>query len=72
MVEVKTYRVMGEVKKARASIPFAIELRAVKPEDALEKVYAELGSRHKARRFEIEVKRVEEVKSEQLTQPSER
>lgn len=62
MIEVKTFRIAGEVKKPRTTIPFALEIRATKEQDAIERVYAEVGSRHKARRLEIKLKKVEEVK----------
>lgn len=62
MIEVKTFRITGEVKKPRTTIPFALEIRGTKEQDAIERVYAEVGSRHKARRLEIRLKKVEEVK----------
>ncbi|TMI25507.1 50S ribosomal protein L18a, partial [Candidatus Bathyarchaeota archaeon] len=37
------------------------EFNAVKSDDAVENLYADIGSRHKARRFEIRVQKVEEV-----------
>jgi len=71
LIEVKTFRIAGEVKKPRTTIPFALEIRATKEQDAIERVYAEVGSRHKARRLEIKLKKVEEVKSVQ-TETAER
>jgi len=62
LVEVKTFRIVGEVKKARATIPFDLTIKAMKDRDAIERVYADLGSRHKARRLEIKFKKVEELK----------
>ena len=63
MSEVKTFRITGEVKKPHTTIPFALDLRATKEQDAVERVYTDMGSRHKARRLEIKVKRVEELKT---------
>ena len=63
MTEVKTFRMTGEVKKPRTTIPFALELRATKREDAIERVYTEMGSRHKARRLEIKLEKIEELKT---------
>lgn len=40
---------------------FKKEIRALKKEDALQNLYADMGSRHKARKFEISVKTIEEV-----------
>lgn len=64
MTEVKTFKITGEVKKARITIPFAVEIRAMKDRDAIERVYADLGSRHKARRAEVKLKKIEELKVE--------
>ena len=66
MIDVKTFRITGEVKKPRTLIPFALVMRATKEQEAIERVYAEVGSRHKARRLEIRLKKVEELKSEDM------
>ena len=66
MVEVKTFRITGEVKKPRTTIPFAVELRATKEQDAIDRVYTDMGSRHKARRLEIKLKKVEELKTSEM------
>jgi large subunit ribosomal protein LX len=42
---------------------------AAKPEHAVEKVYAELGSRHRVKRFHIKIANVEEVAPEQIENP---
>ena len=63
MAEVKTFRITGEVKKPRTVIPFALELRATKEQEAIERVYTEMGSRHKARRLEIKLGKIEELKT---------
>lgn len=63
MAEVRTFRITGEVKKPRTTIPFALELRATKEEDAIETVYTDMGSRHKARRLDIKLEKVEELKT---------
>ena len=62
MTEVKTFRITGEVMKPRTTIPFSLEIRATKEQDATEKIYTEMGSRHKARRLEIKLKKIEELK----------
>lgn len=64
MTEVRTFRITGEVKKARVTIPFAVEIRATKDRDAIERLYTDLGSRHKARRAEVKLKKIEELKAE--------
>ena len=63
MAEVKTFRITGEIKKPRTTIPFALELRATKEQDAIETVYTDMGSRHKARRLDIKVEKIEELKT---------
>ena len=63
MAEVKTFRITGEVKKPRTTIPFALELRATKKQDAIDRVYTDMGSRHKARRLEIKLEKIEELKT---------
>lgn len=66
MAEVKTFRITGEVKKPRTMIPFALELRATKEQEAIERVYTEMGSRHKARRLEIKLEKIEELKTSEM------
>ncbi len=61
MSEVKRFRISGEIRKRGENLPFLKEFNAVKPDDAVENLYADLGSRHKARRFEIRVQKIEEV-----------
>ncbi len=68
MSEVKKFKISGEVKKGQTKIPFAVEMNALKEEHALQRVYAEMGSRHRARKFEIKILKVqvsqEEAKAE--------
>jgi large subunit ribosomal protein LX len=67
MSEVKTFRVSGRITKPNFKTNFSKELRAMKPEDAVEEVYKTLGSKHKVKRFYIKVEKVEEVSSEEPT-----
>lgn len=71
MVGVKIYRVRGEMLLSHDRIPawrkFAVEVRALKPEHAVEKVLSELGSRHKLRRKHIRITAVEEISLEEAT-----
>ena len=62
--EVKKFRIIGEIKKAQQKIPFSVAYDALKEEHALQRLYAEMGSRHRARRFEIKIARIQEVKEE--------
>jgi large subunit ribosomal protein LX len=40
-----------------------------KPEHAVEKVYAEIGSKHRVKRFHIKILNVEEVPVEEIENP---
>ncbi len=66
MSEVKVFRVIGEIKKPNYQTNFRKEVRAIKPEDAVEAVYTEIGSKHRAKRFQIEIINVEEVPPEEI------
>lgn len=61
------FRVKGEILDPKMQMPFVKEIRALKPEDAEEKVYAELGSRHKVKRYHIRLSKIEEIKPEEAT-----
>ena len=63
MSEVKLYRIRGEIRKPQLLEPmrFEKEIPATRLRDALEKIYCELGSRHRAKRFQIKILEVEEI-----------
>ena len=65
MNEVNVYRVIGRITKPNFRTNFQKEIRAVKPEDAVEEVYKILGSKHKVKRFYIKIEKVEKVASEE-------
>lgn len=65
----KVFRVTGEINKPNLKTPFKKEIIAAKPEHAVEKVYAELGSKHRAKRHHIKITSVEEIPPEQITNP---
>jgi large subunit ribosomal protein LX len=44
-------------------MPFSSEIRAMKDQDAIERIYTDMGSRHKAKRREIKLTHIEELKS---------
>ena len=62
------YRVRGialfSPERIRVWQPFTIDVRAMKKEDAIEKVYSDLGSKHKLRRAHIKVIDVSEISPE--------
>ena len=69
MSEVKVFRVIGEIRKPNLKTSFRKEVIAVKPEHAVEKVYAELGSKHRVKRLHIKIVRVEEVPPQEIENP---
>lgn len=70
MSKAKIFRVTGQINKPNLKTSFEKELRALKPEEAVEKVYTEIGSKHRAKRFEIKVLNVEEISFDQVKDPS--
>jgi len=65
MSKVKVYQVRGKITKPNFRTSFRKEVRALKPEDAVEEVYKTIGSKHKVKRFHIKIEGVEEVADEQ-------
>ncbi|MCJ7614359.1 50S ribosomal protein L18Ae [Candidatus Bathyarchaeota archaeon] len=61
MSEVKVFRVSGKINKPNFKTEFQKEVRALNPEDATEKVYMLLGSKHRVKRFQMKIYKVEEV-----------
>ena len=61
MSEVKVFRVIGKIRKPNFETDFRKEVRALKPEDAIEKVYMLLGSKHRVKRFQMTISKVEEL-----------
>ena len=66
MSEVKVFRVIGEIRKPNFQTDFRKEVRALKPEEAVERIYTELGSKHRAKRFQIKIIKVEEISPEEI------
>jgi len=69
MTEVKVFQVTGEIVKPNFQTTFRKEIRALKPEDAIEKIYKDLGSKHRAKRFQIKIREVKEIGAEEITSP---
>jgi large subunit ribosomal protein LX len=65
----KVFRVTGEITKPNLATPFKKEVLADKPEHAVEKVYAEIGSKHRVKRFHLQILKVEEVSTEEIENP---
>jgi ribosomal protein L20A (L18A) len=58
------FRIAGEIKKGKTRIPFAVVISALKQEHAMQHLYADMGSRHRARRFEITISSIDQVEAE--------
>lgn len=67
MSEIKIYRVIGKIIKPNFKTKFKKEIRALKPEHAMEEIYKLLGSKHRVKRFQIKIENVEEMPSEEET-----
>jgi large subunit ribosomal protein LX len=65
----KAFKVTGQINKPNLKTPFAKEVLADKSEHAVEKVYSELGSRHRVKRHHIKITNVEEIKPEEIENP---
>jgi large subunit ribosomal protein LX len=65
----KVFRVTGEICKPNLKTPFVKEVIADKSEHAVEKVYAEIGSKHRVKRHHMTVNKVEEVPPEEIANP---
>jgi len=63
------FRVTGEIAKPNWRTAFKKEVRALKPENAKEKIYMEFGSKHRAKRFQIKIFKIEEVPPEEIESP---
>ena len=62
----KTYRIKGKIMKKHFFEPLLFNslVVAVKEEHAIERVYTELGSRHRATRTQIDIQSITEEKVE--------
>lgn len=62
----KVFRVSGQICKPNLNTPFAKEVMANKSEHAVEKVYAEIGSKHRVKRCHIKISDTVEVPADQI------
>ena len=61
------WRATGEYKKLRQKFTFSIEMIAPKEDHVKERIYSEIGSRHRVKRRSIEFKEIKEIKPEEVT-----
>ncbi|MEM1561679.1 MAG: 50S ribosomal protein L18Ae [Candidatus Bathyarchaeia archaeon] len=64
MSEIKTYMVICRIDKPNLKTVFRKEIRALRPEHAIEEIYKIIGSKHRAKRFQIKIMKVEEIAGE--------
>ncbi len=69
MSELKVFRVTGEINKPNLKTPFTKELLATKSEHAIEKVYSEIGSKHRVKRFQLKISNIEEISADEIENP---
>jgi ribosomal protein L20A (L18A) len=67
MSESKVFKITGRIDKPMLFEPinFRKDVVAVKESHAVEKIYAEMGSRHRAKRNQITIVKVETVMEEE-------
>ena len=69
MSEIKVFRVIGEIVKPGFRTSFQKEVRSMKSDDVIEKIYNEFGSKHRAKRFQIRIFKVEEIGPDEIKDP---
>ena len=65
----RVFKVTGKINKPNLKTEFAKEVLAAKPEHAIEKVYAEIGSKHRVKRHHLKILNVEEISLAQIENP---
>ena len=63
----KIWRATGQYSKDRRTFKFAMEMLALKEEHVRERVYSDIGSRHRVKRRQITFKEVKELKPSDVT-----
>ena len=61
MVAIKIFRVEGEIHSPNYHTTFSKDLRAVRTEDAIEKVLMEFGGRHNVKRVHVNITAIQEI-----------
>jgi len=65
----KVFKVTGEINKPKLKTPFTKEILAEKSEHAVEKVYSEIGSKHRVKRCHMKISKVEEISTDEIANP---
>jgi len=69
MSKVKVFRIIGNIVKPNFQTTFQKEVRALKPEGAIDRIYTEIGSKHKAKRYQIKIHKVIEINPSEIEDP---
>ena len=62
----KVWRATGEYRKKRKTFNFSKEMIALKEDHVRERLYSEIGSRHRVRRKDIDIQEIKEIKPEEV------
>ena len=63
---IKIFRINGEISRPDYQTSFTKEVRAMKPEDAIEKVYTEIGSQHRVKRVHLKILSIQEIQLDEV------
>ena len=66
VMEVKIFRIRGEMLLKGEWKKFTIEVRALNKEHALEEVFSKIGSRHRCKRKHILIKDIKEISFDEI------
>ena len=65
----KAFRVTGKFQMGHIKTPFTLEAIAKDDAGARDRIYAQIGSRHRANRYQIWIEKVTEIKAGDITGP---
>ncbi|ABR55716.1 50S ribosomal protein L18Ae [Methanococcus aeolicus] len=65
----KIYRIKGKIVGKDEPMVFTKEYKAMKEEDAIEKIYSEIGSKHNVKRASIKIIEVSEISADEVQDP---
>jgi large subunit ribosomal protein LX len=66
----KVFRVTGKFRMGPILSPFTLEAIGADDKAARDRVFATLGSRHRANRHQIWIEKVAEIKANEITDPA--
>ena len=65
----KPFRVTGKFRMGHIKTPFTLEAIAKDEAGARDRIFAQIGSRHRANRHQIWIEKVAEIKPADITDP---